>query len=308
MAVDPNIPRVEEDFAEYEIRVDFTPGSQDPARIFESMAGMIGAFDEFDAHLAASISAKLRPISVLGDIRTSSLIAKLRVLLESIDDEALRELDWKKLVGSYLVRGKKLLVEWLRKREQVETRSELEELRDKLLELARETNVLWIDIYEPIPVKVLVADLLKLERSFYPLQESDRVVFAADGDEIEINTSFIVSEGPLEELAADKIVLETRERVMAVKKPDYLGRSMWEMRDQGHTVEVKILDEGWLDQFQNREVLVRPGDSLRAVVHTKVGFDENNQVIFSHYEVQKVEEVIPKPRWRQGTLFGEGEE
>ncbi len=293
------------DTLDYEIKVEFSPGSYDPARIFQAMAGLIGAFEEFDDHLAASISARLRPALTLEEVRTSSLVAKLRNILETVDDEALKELDWKKFVGSYLVRGKKFLVEWLRKRENVRSRSELEELRDRLLELARETNVLWLEVYEPIPIKILVADLLRLERSFAPLQESDRALLTVGGEEIEINISFALSEGPLEELAAERVVLETRERTMAVKKPDYLGRSMWEMKDEGHTVQVKISDEDWLDGFQTRDIPVRPGDSLRAQVRTRVGFDENNQVIFSHYEVRKVEEVIPRPRWKQTKLFGE---
>ena len=58
MVVGSDIPEAAEHLAEYELRVDFALGSQDPARIFEAMAGMIGAFDEFDAHLAASISTK----------------------------------------------------------------------------------------------------------------------------------------------------------------------------------------------------------------------------------------------------------
>jgi hypothetical protein len=46
----------------------------------------------------------------LDDIQTGSLTTFLRCAQESIDDDILKGLERKKVVGSYLVRGKRVMV------------------------------------------------------------------------------------------------------------------------------------------------------------------------------------------------------
>ncbi len=56
------------------------------------------------------------------------------------------------------------------------------------------------------------------------------------------------------------------EMILAVKKPDYLGTSKWDLRHGKRTIQAKIEDEDWLRRFQNRQEDVRPGDALRCNV------------------------------------------
>jgi hypothetical protein len=55
----------------------------------------------------------------------------------------------------------------------------------------------------------------------------------------------------------------------------------------------------WLEKFQARQIPIRPGDSVRALVETRVHYDQFGEVVASHYSVLEVHEVIPLPAWGQ---------
>jgi hypothetical protein len=95
------------------IQIDYEPESPDPSRIFRAMAQLIDAMHSLDTDLAGSVSTKIKPVQVLHEIEVGSLIAWVRTIIEQIDDEALKNLDWKPIVGQYLVKGKHKFLKWL---------------------------------------------------------------------------------------------------------------------------------------------------------------------------------------------------
>jgi hypothetical protein len=80
--------------------------------------------------------------------------------------------------------------------------------------------------------------------------------------------------------------------ILKVKKPDYLGESMWDMKHENRTIKAKITDEGWLMDFQRREVDVRPGDALRAKVRMETKYGYDGEVVGIYYTIIEVVEVI----------------
>ena len=97
----------------------------------------------------------------------------------------------------------------------------------------------------------------------------------------------------------------TQEMILKVKKPDYLGESMWELRFERKVITAKILDDDWLTSFQSREIDVRPGDSLRATVEVIVKYDYNMEVIGTDYLLHSVKEVIKDEPDTQLEIFNE---
>jgi hypothetical protein len=97
--------------SDYWIKIEYKTGTKNPERVFKTMSGLIESFSEFDRNLAKIISADIDPTVILEEITTGSLKTRLGSMLKGIDDSALKELDWKKFVGSFLVKGKyKLLL------------------------------------------------------------------------------------------------------------------------------------------------------------------------------------------------------
>jgi hypothetical protein len=101
------------DRAEFSFTIKFARGRGDPRRVFDAASLLIEGFEELDDTIAQSIDAKLRTTTVLDDVETGSLRVILRTILENIDDQGLKEGEWKKAIGPALVRGKHLAIEAL---------------------------------------------------------------------------------------------------------------------------------------------------------------------------------------------------
>jgi hypothetical protein len=92
--------------ADFCIQIDFEKHTANPSRIFKAMTELIEAFEALDNHLVESIHPEIEPVAIIEDVDAGSLRAWLSYTLRSADDEALKSGDWKKAVGSYLVKAK----------------------------------------------------------------------------------------------------------------------------------------------------------------------------------------------------------
>ncbi len=93
--------------------------------------------------------------------------------------------------------------------------------------------------------------------------------------------------------------------ILPVKKPDYLGTSKWELRHGRKSILAKIEDAKWLKKFQNREVDVRPGDTLRCMVRQEMSYGYDNELVAENYVIIEVKEVLENQYNRQRSLFDE---
>lgn len=247
----------------FEIKINFEPYSERPSRVFRAMSDMIDAFSAIDQDLVKSFVVKIEPTFILEDIKVGSIKARIRTILESIDDDALKEMDWKKLVGSFLVKGKHKILEYLKDKREIGGIEEVQMLEGQLLELAQQTDVQKLPFYSPVPHKKLLQNLSRLYDATRQLLPSDSVVYVSADGEVEIRQEFRISPEAIEEILTREIRRSESEMIFLVKKPDYLGISMWDVQHNGRTISVKIADLAWLQRFQLRGVDVRSGDSLR---------------------------------------------
>src|SRR3954447_10755683 len=118
------------------IELGFKPHSEAPSRVFRAMSSLIESFEHTDRLLSRSITARLQPILTLEDIEAGSILTWLKNTLETVDDEALKSGEIKKLIGTYLVTGKKILIDYCNKRTTIGSRAEIEELQSELLDAA----------------------------------------------------------------------------------------------------------------------------------------------------------------------------
>lgn len=288
-----------EDTSQYALEVDYRKGTERPAHVFRAMSELIEAFQQLDVDLAKSISAEIEAVVVLEEVEVGSIRAWLSTVLKSVDDSALKKLEWKEIVGTYLVRGKRRIVQFLDNTPTVVDQQQIASLERDLLVLAEETNVRQIPAYSPVPRRRLLMNLNQISASVMLLEEGDSANLVVDHEQISINKSFRVPEEAIEELLTAETIQSTAPMILKVKKPDLLGQSMWEFRHQNRTFLAKVQDTEWLEKFQARQIPIRPGDSIRALVETRVHYDQFGEVVASHYSVLQVIEVIPLPAWGQ---------
>ena len=88
------------------------PHAGDPRRIFDAASALVDAFELMDQALANVLDSKLKTLMVLEDVDSGSLKVWLKNLLSGIPDESIKDLEWKKAVGHYLVKAKYLILEF----------------------------------------------------------------------------------------------------------------------------------------------------------------------------------------------------
>ena len=102
---------------EFVFTITFVKGQGDPRRVFDAASLLIEGFEGLDEAIATSIDAQFETRTVLDDVLPGSLRVFLRTLLNDIDDQALKDGEYKKAIGPALVRGKHLRLASARQRQ-----------------------------------------------------------------------------------------------------------------------------------------------------------------------------------------------
>lgn len=294
-------PPIIPDDADFGIYINFEKGTVNPQRVFQSADALIRALQKLDEIFCETIDSNIKPVLVLEDVQAGSLIIKLKNLLEVTDDQALRDLDFKKIIGSYLVKAKYVYIEWVNN---TEKQKSVIDLSRNIQRIAAETNVKFLPDYKPPSVEDLINVAYDIEKAKSFLNEGDKLSYTSQND---ADIEFDLSISWTSEQLSDLLTKETNKSspapmILAVKKPDYLGNSKWELRHGKRSINAKIDDQDWLSRFQNREVDVRPGDALRCSVIIERSYGYDNELVAEVYYIVEVLEVVEN-QYRQASFF-----
>lgn len=279
---------------DFGIEIEFKPNSPDPARVYRSMTNLIEACQSIDIKLAQSLSPQIKPVLYLENIETGSLTTFLRTVLESFDDDAIKNLEWKKLVGAYLVKAKRRMVDYLKDRETIQNSREIFDLQQVISDAARETRAVDLPEYQALPAGEVAQSVFLLSEGTTPLGPDDHAKYLSPDGTIEINRSFRVTKERIEEVLTQKTVVNPRDLILKVKKPDFLGDSMWEFRFAGRKLDAKVIDDKWLSEFHQGNVTLHPGDALDVAAEETIKYGYDQEVLATHYRVLQVRTVIPR--------------
>ncbi|HXG53843.1 MAG TPA: hypothetical protein VNJ03_00550 [Vicinamibacterales bacterium] len=286
------------------IRIAYVPGTLDPARVFRAMAGLIDAFHRIDRHLAQTVSVTVEPLVVLERVEAGSIRAILRTILTQVPDDALQNLDLRPILGQYLVRGKHRLLEWADGKQRVPSLPEVKELQQELRRQAPQTMTDRLLPPAVVPTEDLLWDLEALSRAVAHLKGGDSAEFISRRDQTRIETRLVVTREDIESLLTQEMVTSENQMLLLVKKPDYLGNSMWEFRLGEKNIDAKMMDELWLERFRRSEIPLRPGDALRARVKTEIARGFEGEEVSVKYYVLRVSGVVHDANPHQGDMLG----
>lgn len=283
--VEPKPPR-----ADFGFEIDFQRGVGPASRVFTATHDFIKACEALDKELVRSIDSSIETILVLEDIQTGSIKTWLRNVVTSADDEALKRLDWKPLVGEYLVRAKYAVIRWI---DDEETPRRLPDLRREIQKIAEETDVRHLPDYTAPSPSALVQAIEDFQGVKENLLPGDHAKMLTPDGAIEFNLSVVLPIEDIQQLAVARTITNPpAEMILPVKKPDYLGDSKWDLRHGKRNISAKIEDESWLRRFQSRQVDVRPGDALRCRVEIANLYGFDNELLTEKYTVLEVLEVL----------------
>jgi hypothetical protein len=290
--------------ADFCITIDYEKGIGSPSRVFRAMSDLIDAFQETDKSLVGGIDAKITPILLLEDVQTGSVKSWFKQAVESIDDEGLKKGDWKQVLGKYLVDSKYAIIRFLDKKVDLSDEIELEKLVNEIYELSASTQINHIPAYEPIPRDKLLNNIDKINTALSPLNDTDKATFSkSDGESASFNLSLYIAPESISDLITSEVLETTSKMILKVKKPDFLGNSQWEFKHDNRIITARILDDDWLESFRNGNVVIRPGDAIRANVLIEVNYGYDREVVSTNYRIITVDEVIDLSPPKQTTLF-----
>jgi len=282
----------EENTPDFCIHIEFTPNTQNPHRLLKSAGLFIESLQVVDSLLLSSVDTNIRPIFVLEEIEIGSLKLWMKQCLESISDNDLRNLNWKKAVGRYLVKGKHKLLAAMNASPQLPSRHQLEILSVELHTLAQETDVKQMPSYTAIKPVDLAKEIKKINDAIYDLEASDRITFISDDGQAQIYSGIIITQESITELFTENEIENEIEIILVVRRPDFLGETKWEFRHEKKSVSAKIEDEGWLSDYRAAKIDIRPGDALRVKARESVTYDKAGEVIKNEMAIVKVIKII----------------
>lgn len=276
--------------ADFAFEIDFTKNEGSASRVFAATTDFIRACERLDAELVQSIDANIETVMMLEDIEIGSIRTWLRTALKSVDDDALKQLDWKQAVGSYLVKAKYAVIRWT---ENEDAPKHLPDLRREIQLIAQQTDVRHMPDYSPPSPGALVNAMRDFQQVKDHLIPGDRALMITPAGEIEMDLTIRWPIEDIEALAVARTLDQpAAELILAVKKPDYLGTSKWELRHGKRTIQAKIEDETWLRRFQHRQEDVRPGDALRCTVTIQHLYGYDNELLTERYTITSINEVL----------------
>jgi hypothetical protein len=288
------------------IEIQYVKGSENPSRVFRAMTGIIDTCQNLDNHLIKVIDNNIEPILLLEDIETGSIKAWLANRIKQLPDDSLFHLDWKPIVGQYLVKSKYIIIDFLEGKTTISNIKELKPVMEKIFRLAEETGVRRLPAYTQPQAKDILEGIKDISASLADLNKEDSVKYITEEQEVSFNLEFKLAPESIEELLAKETISNEAEMILKVKKPDYLGESMWDFRFGDKTISVSVEDVDWLEKFQSRKVIVRPGDSIRGIMKTSHRYDYNGELIGTHYALTTIIEVMLAPDNEQSGMFGDG--
>lgn len=277
--------------ADFAIYIDFDKMSHKPQRVFQTASALITAFEKLDKSLCESISSNIKPILMLEEIETGSLKIWLKNKLETIDDDAIKELDWKKLVGSYLVKAKYACISWMNKDEK--NKDSLVALSQDIRQIAQDTDIHYLPYYKAPAINDLVSGIQEISNAKDYLDKNDKLKFVSQETAIDFELSISWTPDKFTEFLTKEIIKYSDiPMILTVKKPDYLANSMWELRHGKKTIFAKIEHSSWLKDFQERKIDVRPGDALKCLVEQEFSYGYDNELVGEKYLITNVEKVL----------------
>ena len=130
------------------IKISFGRNSS-PAKIFRALSEIVTSFQQIDSHLLESINLEIEPMILLEDIEQGSIIAWFKTTLESLKDEDVEELKFKKIGGVFLNRARYAIVEFAQKK--LQDKEQLKQLQQNIIDIAEESEVRKLVIYSQAP-------------------------------------------------------------------------------------------------------------------------------------------------------------
>ena len=287
----------------YSLTYNYDKDARAPGDIFARMAELSNGFTGIEYLLLESIDDNIRATSVLSGVEYGSIKAWLSQVLRGIDDSDLGKLEWKSILGKMLVKAKWAVIRFLEKDRPAQNK-DLVDLQKELFEYQIETGIKIIPAYRPINLNLMSDRLVMINSATTQTSSEESVILHLDGNPAILSRRLVITQERKVEILTTEIERFRDKDTVLVKKPDYLGNSMWDVIYRNHKESMQMGDIEFLTKFHNNEsnAQVHPGDSLEVEIDGAHSIGNNGETIQKRFTIRRVSKVI-RNRDNQKSIF-----
>ena len=169
---------------------------------------------------------------------------------------------------------------------------EAEDLQEELASIAEDEGAVIPLQSARVPLPNLLHALRQVGTANRDLHADDDVQVTVGDSLVALNTDFHLPPERVETLLTNETHTQRGVYRLDVKKPDYLGSSMWQFRLEDRVIDAKILHSDWVERFQQGSIELRPGDALLAEMLVEARLGAAGEMVSTHYYVARVLRVV----------------
>ncbi len=251
------------------------------------MSHLIASIEFFHACLLSAVSAETKSKFLLADVKEGSIESWLSPVITGDKPEETKN----KLI-SYLNKCTDIVLDFILEKDTIKNIDELDLLEKQIYEeansmsIAEFPNVFSLDKYR------LLKGYSEIGKATKPLNDVDEAYLKTEIKNKKINKDFHLSDEELQALIIERVEQVPSSEILIIKKPDLLGRSMWDFIRNKVKIPVKIRDEDWLNKFHQRLEIIAPGDGLFCDMKTLYYYDKKDNVVDIKHEILKVRQKV----------------
>ena len=278
-------------------------GEKNPSQVFSELKGIFDALTSLDQLFVSNLGSELNFEYSLQNIEFGSIRMKLAQAIREIPDEAIKDFEWKKLIGHFLLRLKYVVLKYLEKTPQIDTKESIDALNE---EIESSKTILFENehrILTEVPNYFLLDALNQIVEALRQLKDGETLEFKTSQGAAKINNTVAINKAKILWELGDKHFENETTEILKIKKIDFLSNnSNWIFKLRNKTVDAKILDQDWLNKYHAREFPLLPEDSLKVKVKTSYVNKSDGKIIRPVYEITKVLDII-YPQDNQESIF-----
>jgi len=281
-------------------------GEKNPYEAFEELKDIFQSLSFLDETYLASIDSGLRLDYSLQSLEYSSIKTWIAQRIREIPDEAIKDFDWQKLVGHFCLKLKYLVLKYLEKNSNIDSKDSLVELSkdieaEKLKILKNENHII-----NEVNTYLLLNSIEKIISVLTKLKAEEKIEFKSIGGSVQLSNKYTINKAKILWELGDKTFENETTETLKIKKSDFLSNnSLWSFKLGNKALEAKITDQAWLDKYHKREYPLLPEDSLKVKLKVSYVNKPDGTIVKPTYEITKVIDIIYPDDNNQGSLLDE---
>jgi hypothetical protein len=277
---------------QYDIKLDYEAGKSDPYKIFMAYSEAIRSFKRIDSLLCKSLNYANSCRQTLENVQPGSIIARIKAQLEYPEDELFEPLGYaQKEVQQYMTKSTEIIFNSLNNGK-IETENQIEDIQEKIVAAAKETAIGSSFSFSAPRVSEIVDALKEVSESSSFLSENESLSYTSDNTHISIPTKIEVDVKKIETEMKKTIITTKRRLILKIKMLYLIGNAQWEFKLGKQNIKAKILDNDWINSFQNKMIILFPGDALEVGVEISEEYDKYGNLIDTEHTIEKVYNII----------------